>query len=258
MEWDIYVILIIVLFGFLASFIDSVVGGGGLISTPALLAIGLPPAVALGTNKLASSFGTLTSTIKFIRSGNVDLKIVSKLFPFVLIASSGGAYLATLLPAQLLKPLIIIALSLVFIYTLVKKDWGSIRTFTTFTPMKAVMFFTAYLIIGFYDGFIGGGTGSFMLFVLLMFGFDFLSAAGNAKVLNFASNIGALILFMILGQVDYFYGLIMAVSMIIGSYVGAQFAISKGVGYVKLLFIIVTAVLILKNAYDYLLPIFIN
>ncbi|MEX2947340.1 TSUP family transporter [Staphylococcus warneri] len=258
MDWDIYAILIIVLFGFLASFIDSVVGGGGLISTPALLAIGLPPAVALGTNKLASSFGTLTSTIKFIRSGNVDLKIVSKLFPFVLIASSGGAYLATLLPAQLLKPLIIIALSLVFIYTLVKKDWGSIRTFTTFTPMKAVMFFTAYLIIGFYDGFIGGGTGSFMLFVLLMFGFDFLSAAGNAKVLNFASNIGALILFMILGQVDYFYGLIMAVSMIIGSYVGAQFAISKGVGYVKLLFITVTAVLILKNAYDYLLPIFTN
>ena len=259
MDWDIYVILIIVLFGFLASFIDSVVGGGGLISTPALLAIGLPPAVALGTNKLASSFGTLTSTIKFIRSGNVDLKIVSKLFPFVLIASSGGAYLATILPAHLLKqPLIIVALSLVFIYTLVKKDWGSIRTFTTFTPMKAVMFFTAYLIIGFYDGFIGGGTGSFMLFVLLMFGFDFLSAAGNAKVLNFASNVGALILFMILGQVDYFYGLIMAVSMIIGSYVGAQFAISKGVGYVKLLFITVTAVLILKNAYDYLLPIFIN
>ncbi|MCF7594375.1 sulfite exporter TauE/SafE family protein [Staphylococcus warneri] len=258
MDWDIYVILIIVLFGFLASFIDSVVGGGGLISTPALLAIGLPPAVALGTNKLASSFGTLTSTIKFIRSGNVDLKIVSKLFPFVLIASSGGAYLATILPAHLLKPLIIVALSLVFIYTLVKKDWGSIRTFTTFTPMKAVMFFTAYLIIGFYDGFIGGGTGSFMLFVLLMFGFDFLSAAGNAKVLNFASNVGALILFMILGQVDYFYGLIMTVSMIIGSYVGAQFAISKGVGYVKLLFITVTAVLILKNAYDYLLAIFTN
>ncbi|MDN8814833.1 TSUP family transporter, partial [Staphylococcus aureus] len=79
-------------------------------------------------------------------------------------------------------------------------------------------------IIGFYDGFLGGGTGSFMLFVLLMFGFDFLSAAGNAKVLNFASNLGALVLFIILGQVDFVYGLIMAVSMIIGSYVGAQFA----------------------------------
>lgn len=259
MGWDVYVILIIVLFGFLAAFIDSVVGGGGLISTPALLAIGLPPAVALGTNKLASSFGTLTSTIKFVRSGNVDLKIVAKLFPFVLVASVGGAYLATMLPAQLLKPLIIVALSLVFIYTLVKKDWGSVRTFTSFTPIKATMFVIAYLIIGFYDGFIGGGTGSFMLFVLLMFGFDFLSsAAGNAKVLNFASNIGALILFMSLGQVNYFYGMIMAISMIVGSYVGAQFAISKGVGYVKVLFIIVTAVLIVKNAYDYIIHLLTN
>ncbi|MCD9066448.1 TSUP family transporter [Staphylococcus pasteuri] len=258
MGWDVYVILIIVLFGFLAAFIDSVVGGGGLISTPALLAIGLPPAVALGTNKLASSFGTLTSTIKFVRSGNVDLKIVAKLFPFVLVASVGGAYLATMLPAQLLKPLIIVALSLVFIYTLVKKDWGSVRTFTSFTPIKATMFVIAYLIIGFYDGFIGGGTGSFMLFVLLMFGFDFLSAAGNAKVLNFASNIGALILFMSLGQVNYFYGMIMAISMIVGSYVGAQFAISKGVGYVKVLFIIVTAVLIVKNTYDYIIHLLTN
>lgn len=258
MGWDVYVILIIVLFGFLAAFIDSVVGGGGLISTPALLAIGLPPAVALGTNKLASSFGTLTSTIKFVRSGNVDLKIVAKLFPFVLVASVGGAYLATMLPAQLLKPLIIVALSLVFIYTLVKKDWGSVRTFTSFTPIKATMFVIAYLIIGFYDGFIGGGTGSFMLFVLLMFGFDFLSAAGNVKVLNFASNIGALILFMSLGQVNYFYGMIMAISMIVGSYVGAQFAISKGVGYVKVLFIIVTAVLIVKNAYDYIIHLLTN
>ncbi|MEK5197523.1 TSUP family transporter [Staphylococcus sp. FSL H8-0121] len=258
MGWDVYVILIIVLFGFLAAFIDSVVGGGGLISTPALLAIGLPPAVALGTNKLASSFGTLTSTIKFVRSGNVDLKIVAKLFPFVLVASVGGAYLATMLPAQLLKPLIIVALSLVFIYTLVKKDWGSVRTFTSFTPIKATMFVIAYLIIGFYDGFIGGGTGSFMLFVLLMFGFDFLSAAGNAKVLNFASNIGALILFMSLGQVNYFYGMIMAISMIVGSYVGAQFAISKSVGYVKVLFIIVTAVLIVKNAYDYIIHLLTN
>lgn len=258
MGWDVYVILIIVLFGFLAAFIDSVVGGGGLISTPALLAIGLPPAVALGTNKLASSFGTLTSTIKFVRSGNVDLKIIAKLFPFVLVASVGGAYLATMLPAQLLKPLIIVALSLVFIYTLVKKDWGSVRTFTSFTPIKATMFVIAYLIIGFYDGFIGGGTGSFMLFVLLMFDFDFLSAAGNAKVLNFASNIGALILFMSLGQVNYFYGMIMAISMIAGSYVGAQFAISKGVGYVKVLFIIVTAVLIVKNAYDYIIHLLTN
>ena len=92
-----------------------------------------------------------------------------------------------------------------------------------------------------------------MMFILLMFGFDFLGAAGNAKVLNFASNLGALILFMILGEVNYLYGLIMAASMIVGSYVGAMFAIKQGVGYVKVLFIVVTALLILKNAYDYVM-----
>ena len=106
-------------FGFIASFIDSVVGGGGLISTPALLAVGLPPSIALGTNKFASSFSTLTSAFKFIRSGKVDLKVVGKLFPFIFIAS--GAILATYLPANILKPLIIVVLTIVIVYTIVKK-----------------------------------------------------------------------------------------------------------------------------------------
>ncbi|UKS36364.2 sulfite exporter TauE/SafE family protein [Staphylococcus aureus] len=242
MDLNLTMIIIIILFGFIAAFIDSVVGGGGLISTPALLAIGLPPSVALGTNKLASSFGSLTSTIKFIRSGKVDLYVVAKLFGFVFLASACGAYIATMVPSQILKPLIIIALSSVFIFTLLKKDWGNTRTFTQFTFKKAIIFAALFILIGFYDGFVGGGV----------FGFDFLSAAGNAKVLNFASNIGALVLFMVLGQVDYVIGLIMAISMIAGSYAGAHFAIKQGVGYVKVLFIIITAILILKNAFDYI------
>jgi uncharacterized membrane protein YfcA len=140
----------------------------------------------------------------------------------------------------------------VLIYTLIRKDWGSIRTFNKLTIAKAFLFTSLISIIGFYDGFLGGGTGSFLLFILLMFGFDFLSAAGNAKVLNFGSNLGALLLFICLGHVDYFIGIIMALSMVAGSYVGAMFAINKGVGYVKVLFVVVTAVLILKNAYDYI------
>lgn len=194
---------------------------------PALLAIGLPPSVALGTNKLASSFGSLTSAIKFIRSGKVDLYVVAKLFGFVFLASACGAYIATMVPSQILKPLIIIALSSVFIFTLLKKDWGNTRTFTQFTFKKALLFAALFILIGFYDGFVGGGTGSFMLFVLLIFGFDFLSAAGNAKVLNFASNIGALVLFMVLGQVDYVIGLVMAASMIVGSYAGLILLLNK-------------------------------
>ena len=232
-EWDISLILIIILLGFLAAFIDAVVGGGGLISIPALLAIGMPPAVALGTNKLASVFGSATSAFRFLRSGKVDLAVVAKLFPFVFIFSIIGASLATFLPAELLKPIVIVVLTIVMIYTLIKKDWGSIRTYSKLTVPKAIIFTAFMSLIGFYDGFLGGGTGSFMLFVLLMFGFDFL------------------ILFISLGHVDYFYSFIMAASMIVVSYIGAMFAIKKGVGYVKVLFVSVTAILIVKSAYDY-------
>ena len=239
--------------GFLAAFIDAVVGGGGLISIPTLLAVGLPPSIALGTNKLASVFGSMTSAFRFIRSGNVDLKLVGRLFVPVFILAMLGASLATFLPAQLLKPIVIVILTLVLLYTIFKKDWGDVRRVQSFTVKKAILITILLSLIGFYDGFLGGGTGSFMMFILLMFGFDFLGAAGNAKVLNFASNLGALILFMILGEVNYLYGLIMAASMIVGSYVGAMFAIKQGVGYVKVLFIVVTALLILKNAYDYVM-----
>ena len=239
--------------GFLAAFIDAVVGGGGLISIPTLLAVGLPPSIALGTNKLASVFGSMTSAFRFIRSGKVDLKLVGRLFVPVFILAMLGASLATFLPAQLLKPIVIVILTLVLFYTILKKDWGDVRKVQSFTVRKAILITVLLSLIGFYDGFLGGGTGSFMMFILLLFGFDFLGAAGNAKVLNFASNLGALILFMILGEVNYLYGLIMAASMIAGSYVGAMFAIKQGVGYVKVLFIVVTALLILKNAYDYIM-----
>lgn len=253
MDWSISIILIIMALGFLAAFIDAVVGGGGLISIPTLLAVGLPPSIALGTNKLASVFGSMTSAFRFIRSGKVDLKLVGRLFVPVFILAMLGASLATFLPAQLLKPIVIVILTLVLFYTILKKDWGDVRKVQSFTVRKAILITVLLSLIGFYDGFLGGGTGSFMMFILLLFGFDFLGAAGNAKVLNFASNLGALILFMILGEVNYLYGLIMAASMIAGSYVGAMFAIKQGVGYVKVLFIVVTALLILKNAYDYIM-----
>lgn len=252
MEWDWTIILVIIAFGFLAAFIDAVVGGGGLISIPALLAIGLPPATALGTNKLASAFGSLTSALRYLRSGKVDLKIVAKLFPLSFVASICGAILAVYLPAELLKPLVIVILTCVLIYTVMKKDWGSIRTYQRLSLTKLILFVGVIMLIGFYDGFLGGGTGSFLMFAFLIIGFDFLSAAGNAKVLNFASNFGALLLFIYLGHVNFVIGLSMAASMIVGSYVGAWFALKYGVGYVKVLFVIVTSILIVKNLVDYL------
>lgn len=248
---DLNILLILIFFGFLAAFIDSVVGGGGLISIPALLATGMPPSIALGTNKLASSFGSFTSTLSFLRSKKVDLNIVGKLFPLSFFGSIIGALVATKMPPEYLKPIAIICLSLVLVYTLFKKDWGSISTYKKLDKKKSILFICAIAFIGFYDGFLGGGTGSFLLFTLLIIGFDFLRAAGNAKFLNFASNLGALLLFMALGQVDYLYGLSMGAAMIAGSYAGSQFAIKYGVSYVRVLFICVTVILIGKNIVDY-------
>ncbi|PAF21185.1 hypothetical protein CHH49_12220 [Terribacillus saccharophilus] len=252
MHLELDTILLIILFGFLAAFIDSVVGGGGLITIPALLFAGLNPAAAVATNKLAGTLGSFTSTLMFYRSGNLDLKSVMKFFPLSFIGSLLGAWTVHVIDPALFKPLMLIMLIAVAIYTIIKKDWGSVSTYERLTPKRLLIFAAVLTLIGFYDGFLGPGTGSFLMFAFLFIGFDFLRAAGSAKLLNFGSNVSALILFMILGQVHYAIGLIMGISGIFGSIVGSRFAIKRGSGYVRILFIVVTTVLIVKNVYDYI------
>ncbi|MFS0562898.1 TSUP family transporter [Terribacillus sp. 179-K 1B1 HS] len=252
MHMELDTILIIILFGFLAAFIDSVVGGGGLITIPALLFAGLNPAAAVATNKLAGTMGSFTSTLMFYRSGNLELKSVMKYFPLSFIGSLFGAWTVHVIDPALFKPLMLVMLIAVAIYTIIKKDWGSVSTYKRLTAKRLLIFAAVLALIGFYDGFLGPGTGSFLMFAFLFIGYDFLHAAGNAKLLNFGSNISALILFMILGQVHYSIGLIMGLSGIFGSIVGSRFAIKRGSGYVRILFIVVTTVLIVKNVYDYI------
>ncbi|MEL3962765.1 TSUP family transporter [Lysinibacillus endophyticus] len=251
LDLDLSIILILFLFGFLAAFIDSVVGGGGLIALPALLFTGLSPSAAVATNKLAGSMGSLTSTITFYKSGKIDLKPIAKLFPIVFIASMIGAWIVHLMDPTLLKPLMLIMLALVAVYTIFKKDWGNISTYKKLTKKKYIGYIFLVSAIGFYDGFLGPGTGSFLIFSFLLIGFDFLKAAGNAKFLNFASNIGALVMFLMLGQINFIYGFTMGVAQIIGAIVGSKFAIKRGTNYVRVLFIVVTISLLAKNTYDY-------
>lgn len=250
-DLDLSLIIILFLFGFLAAFIDSVVGGGGIISLPALMFTGLSPSAAVATNKLAGTLGSLTSTITFYRSGNIDLKPIAKIFPIVFIASAFGAWTVHLMDPNVLKPLMLIMLAAVAVYTFFKKDWGNISTYKKLSPKKYIGFIVLVAAIGFYDGFLGPGTGSFLIFAFLMIGFDFLKAAGNSKLLNFASNIGALVMFLFLGQINFAYGLIMGVAQIIGAICGSKFAIKQGSGYVRILFITVTVLLLAKNTYDY-------
>lgn len=252
-ELDPQLIIILICFGFLAAFIDSVVGGGGLISLPALLFTGMSPSAAVATNKLAGTMGSLTSTISFYRSGKLDIKSVIKFFPLTFFGAMVGAWIVHLLDPNLLKPLMLFMLAAVAVFTIFKKDWGSISAVKKLSKTKFISFLVVITLIGFYDGFLGPGTGTFLIFAFLIVGYDFLKAAGNAKLLNFGSNIGALLMFISLGQIHYAVGFIMGAAQIAGAIVGSQFAIRRGGGYVRILFIIVTVALLLKNAYDYFL-----
>ena len=239
--------------GFIAAFIDSVVGGGGLISLPALMMTGLPPSVVLGTNKVASTMCSLTSTLSFLRSGKIERKLACWLFPLSFVGSAGGAYTVRHIPSEFLKPLVVILLVVVAVYTVFKKDWGAESTYTGLTAKTTVLIAAATFAIGFYDGFFGPGTGSFLIFAFLMLGFDFVIAAGNAKVMNFASNIAAVITFVLLDSANFQYGIIMGLAMIVGAIAGSRLAIKSGTAYVRPLFIGVTGLLIGKQLLDLLL-----
>ncbi|QDR83090.1 TSUP family transporter [Sporomusa termitida] len=244
------IILFLLIAGFIAAFIDSVVGGGGLVSLPALMFTGLPPSVVLGTNKLASSLCSITSTISFLRSGKIDCRLVVWLFPLSFIGSVLGAYTVRHIPPEFLKPLVVVLLIVVAIYTILKKDWGAESTYQGLTPQTKSIIALSVLAIGFYDGFFGPGAGSFFIFSFLMLGFDFVVAAGNAKVMNFASNIAAVITFIYLDSVNFYYGFIMGGAMIAGAIAGSQVAIKSGTAYVRPLFISMTSLLIGKQLWD--------
>ncbi|MBF4501855.1 TSUP family transporter [Savagea sp. SN6] len=250
-DLNLTILLILIIFGFLAAFVDSVVGGGGLITLPALLFTGISPTAALATNKLASSIGSFTSSFMFLRSGHLDVKSLMKLFPLSFFGAMLGAYTVSFFDPNVLKPLMLIMLAIIAVYTLMKKDWGSVTQMKHFSTSTALLFAGIIAFIGFYDGFLGPGTGSFLMFALLWRGFDFLQAAGNAKVLNFGSNFAALLMFMMLGEVLFVYGLIMGAAQIIGSIVGSRFAMKRGSGYVRILFIVVTVSLLAKQSWDY-------
>lgn len=230
--------------GFLAAVIDSVVGGGGLVSLPALMLAGLPPGMVLGTNKVAAVMSSSASTYSFVRSGKVKFSLVKYLLPFSFVGSIIGAYVVQRVPPEALRPLVTALLVLVAIYTLFRKNWGQSAKVVPMTRRMWAAAGLAALLMGFYDGFFGPGTGSFLLFAFLLLGFDFVGAAGNAKILNFASNAAAVLVFVWLGSVNYFVALPMGLAMVGGALVGTRLAINNGAKYVRPLFICITFLMI--------------
>lgn len=232
---------------FVAAFIDSIAGGGGLISLPAFIASGLNPHLALGTNKLAAMFSTIGSATRFAKSGKINWNIVLKLAPFSFIGAVLGVKTVLLIDQKYLYPIAFGLLAFVLIYTFYNKKMGDEDFFTTPTKEAMILGGLMAFSLGFYDGFFGPGTGSFIIFGLIkIFKFDFMRASGNAKILNLASNISSVITFMYFGKIAYFYSISIGLIMIVGATVGAKFAINKGTKFIRPIFLIVTAIVTIK------------
>ena len=179
-SWD--MMLYLAVMGFVAAFIYSVVGGGGLISVPTLLATGLNPVLALGTNKASAVMGAATGAFTFFRSGKVDMSLMKYLFPAAFFGSIGGVIVLRQIPPDFLRPLVVVLLVLVTLYSVFKKEWGRENTYKGLTPSILRLSLLASAVVGFYDGFFGPGAGSFLLFSFLLIGFDFLRAGPSLMV----------------------------------------------------------------------------
>jgi uncharacterized protein len=235
---------------FAASIIDAMVGGGGLISLPALfIAIPTaPPPALLATNKFSSTFGAAAAVGRYTLSRKVPWRVVFWPAVFGLIASVLGAYAVTRMDPLVLRPLVLILLVAVFIVTLVKKDLGAERKETR---RPAALGMIAGGVIGFYEGFFGPGTGSFLLFMyVVLYGFSFLKASAAGRVINFAANLGALGLFIAKGLVIYEVAVPMAGCTIAGGILGSHLAITQGSRWIRIVFMVVVIAVIGKFAYD--------
>jgi Predicted permeases len=237
--------------GFIASAVDSIAGGGGLISLPAILAAGVPPHFALGTNKFASSFSSFTSTMVFIKSGKVHIPLIKYLIPCTLLGAIIGVRSVLSINQKYLEVMILTLIFSVAIYAVMKKDFGHEDRFEGLTRKNIIYGCIFAFSLGFYDGFFGPGAGSFLIFLFIsVYRFDFTIAAGNSKVLNFISNITSLIMFAMDGKIMYRLGIPMALSMILGAQVGSRIAIKNGAKVIKPIFITIALALALKMLYS--------
>lgn len=246
-------LLIVTLASLLAGFVDAIVGGGGLILLPALFAVfpAAPPATLFGTNKAASVWGTAVAATQYAKRIEMRWKTLLPAAGAGFAGSLGGAWLVTLVDAGFLRKILPFVLAAVLIYTLVKKDMGRHHAPRFAGHAETAIACCIGLILGFYDGFFGPGTGSFFVFLFVRWlGYDFLNASASAKLLNTATNFSALLLFAWKGHVWWHFALAMAVANVAGSLIGTRLAMKHGAGFVRMVFLLVVSALILKSGFN--------
>jgi uncharacterized protein len=245
-------IFFLILAAFSAGLVDAIAGGGGLIQLPALL-IGLPQASTvevLGTNKVASIFGTSASALMYRRSVKTDAKFLASMAIPAFFGSVLGALSASKIPTQSMRPIVFILLVAVAVYTWRKPDHGAIEQLRHETKKRFSISALAGVVIGFYDGIFGPGTGSFLMLTLIYLGFAFLSASAIAKVVNVSTNLGAILVFGFHGAIIWQVALVLAAANIVGGLMGARLAISGGSTLIRKVFLLVTLALIVKVGID--------
>ena len=236
-----------------AGFVDAIVGGGGLILVPALFAVfpSTHPATLFGVNKSASVWGTAAATVQYARRVQMPWAALLPAAGLAFLGSMAGAWTVTVISPDFLRRALPLVLLAVLAYTLARKDLGRAHAPTFSGRREAAAAGLLGLTIGFYDGFFGPGTGSFLVFLFVRWlGYDFLHASASAKLLNVASNVAAVLLFAWKGHVWWHFALSMAVANVVGSLLGTRLALKHGSGFVRGVFIVVVSALILKTTYD--------
>ena len=249
-------VLLLLAVGLVAGTVDAVVGGGGLIQLPALLLVpGISAVQALATNKLGSIAGTAMSSATYLRRITPDRSATLPAAGLALLGAVLGAMLAAIVPEALFRPIILLVLVAVAVFTLLKPSLGQ-EAQLRFPPDSAAhhgLAWTLGFLVGIYDGVLGPGTGSFLVIgVVALVGFSFLQATASAKLINLATNLGALLFFVPAGHVVWSLGLALATGNLVGGYLGARIAIRFGSGFVRIVFIVVVGALVLSMGWDVL------
>lgn len=246
-------ILILCAFGFFASMVDAVAGGGGLISLPALLVFlpGVPIAEVMGTNKFASSCGSGAAVARYALSGKIIKSVAIPAGLAAFVFGGLGARVVHLLDPALVRPVILALLIVVAAYSLIKKDLG--RVYAPRLKPNQTLWFSLLMgsVLGFYEGFFGPGTGSFLVFALAgIFGFDYVSASANGRLINVAATFSAMLYFFASGLIHFEVAIPMAVSTILGGLVGSKLVLTHGAKFIRVAFLIVVAVVLAKLTWD--------
>jgi uncharacterized membrane protein YfcA len=236
-----------------AGWVDAVVGGGGLLQLPALLVTGIPTVEAMATNKFSSVFGTTSAAVAYARSTKVDRQVAIPGAALAVLCAGLGAWAAASISAEVLRPAVMVVLLAVAAFVTLRPSMGALPVPHLRTgPRVFAVVAAAGVVIAFYDGIMGPGTGTFLIIAFTtILGLDFVSASASAKIINIGTNVGALLVFGVQGHVNWALGLGMAVCNVAGAQLGARMALKRGAGFVRIVLLVVVVAMVIRLGWQH-------